>query len=216
MCAFGAVIAASIEVTDGADVAQSFVVQLMAQENSFADTALVMLFIGVLAMALSTMIALFSATLATLRYDLLPGPRSHGRGPEGQAKATQHALVAGGALCLVILVAAYLLEERLGVTLTSSSFLALVIALGCIELAFVPLVLGPFISSRREGSAAGSLPAEWALAILGASAAAGVGAVLVYFATGREPWLWAAVPACLVTGAALFALARLRPAKTAA
>jgi hypothetical protein len=216
MCAFGAVIAASIEVTDGADVVQSFAAQLMAQENSFADTCLVMLFIGILAMALSTMIALFSATLATLRYDLLPGPRSRERGAEEEAKATRHALAAGGALCLVILVAAYLLEERLGITLTSSGFLALVIAFGSIELAFVPLVLGPFISHRREGTVAASVPAEWALAVLGAGTAAGVGAVLVYFATGRELWLWAAVPACLVTGAVLFALARLRPAKTAA
>ena len=216
MCAFGAVIAASIEVTDGADVVQSFAAQLMAQENSFADTCLAMLFIGILAMALSTMIALFSATLATLRYDLLPGPRSRDRGAAEEAKATRHALAAGGALCLVILVAAYVLEERLGITLTSSGFLALVIAFGAIELAFVPLVLGPFISQRREGAVAGAVPPGWALAILGAGAAAGVGAVLVYFASGRELWLWAAVPACLVTGAVLFALARLRPAKTAA
>jgi hypothetical protein len=216
MCALGAVIAASIEVTDGADVVQSFAAQLMAQENSFADTALVMLFIGVLAMALSTMIALLSATLATLRYDLLPRTRSREPGATDQAKAAGHALAAGGALCLVILVAAYLLEEHLGITLTSRGFLALVIAFGCIELAFVPLVLGPFIAGRREGSVAGSVPPGWALAILGAGAATGVGAVLVYFATGRELWLWAAVPACLVTGAVLLALGRAPPAKTAA
>jgi hypothetical protein len=218
MSAFGAVIAASIEVTDGADVVQSFAAQLMAQENSFADTCLVMLFIGILALALSTMIALFSATLCTLRYDLLPGlqPRSRERGAAEEAKATRHALVAGAALCLAILVAAYLLEERLGITLTSSGFLALVIAFGCVELAFVPLVLGPFVPQRREGAGAGSVPPGWALAILGAGAAVGVGAVLVYFATGQELWLWAAVPACLVTGVVVFALARLRPARIAA
>jgi hypothetical protein len=215
MCAFGAVIAASIEVTDGSDVVQSFAAQLLAQENSFADTCIVMLFIAILAMALSTMIALFSATLATLRYDLLPAPHSRERGAAAEAEATRHALVASGAVCLVILVAAYVLEE-LGITLTSSGFLALVIAFGSIELAFVPLVLGPFIAQRREGAVGGSVPPGWALAILGAGAAAGVGAVLVYFVTGRELWLWAAVPACLVTGAALFALARLQPAKTAA
>jgi hypothetical protein len=216
MCAFGAVIAASLEVTDGADVVQSFIAQLTAQENSFADTAVVMLFIAVLAMALSTMVALFSATLCTLRYDLLPTSRSRERGAADQEKATRHALAAGGTLSLIVLVAAYLLEEHLGITLTSSGFLALVIAFGCVELAFVPLVLGPFISGRHEGSFAGSVASGWALGILGASAAAGVGAVLVYFATGLERWLWAAVPACLVTGAVLFALARLRPAKTAA
>jgi hypothetical protein len=215
MCAFGTVIAASIEVGDGADVVQSFVAQLMAQENSFADTVLVMLFVAILAMGLSTMIALFSATLATLRYDLLPGPRA--RGSADEAKATQRALAAGGVLCVVILAAAYLLEEHLGITLTTSGFLALVIAFGSIELAFVPLVLGPFISYRGEGTGAGgSVPPGWALAILCAGAIAGVGAVLVYFATGRELWVWAAVPACLVTGAVLFALARPRPARTAA
>ena len=102
MCAFGAVIAASIEVTDGADVVQSFVALLTAQENSFADTVLVMLFVGILAMALSTMIALFSAMLCTLRYDLLPGLRPRQRGAAAEANATRHALTAGGALCLVI------------------------------------------------------------------------------------------------------------------
>jgi hypothetical protein len=215
MCAFGAVIAASIEVTDGTDVVQSFVALLTAQENSFADTVLVMLFIGILAMALSTTIALFSAMLCTLRYDLLPGLRPRERGAAAEANATRHALTAGGVLCLVILIAAYLFAEGLGITLTSSGFLALVIALGCIELAFVPLVLGPFLSARRGGSGAGSVQPGWALAILGAGAAAGVGAVLIYSATGRELWLWAAVPACLATGAVLFALARLRPAKAA-
>jgi hypothetical protein len=216
MCAFGAVIAASIEVTDGADVVQSFVALLTAQENSFADTVLVMLFIGILAMALSTMIALFSAMLCTLRYDLLPGLRPRERGAAAEANATRHALTAGGALCLVILIAAYLLAEGLGITLTSSGFLALVIALGCVELAFVPLVLGPFLSARRGGSGAGSVQPGSALAILSAGAAAGVGAVLIYSVTGRELWLWAAVPACLATGAVLFALARLRPARAAA
>ncbi len=215
MCAFGAVIAASIEVTDGADVVQSFAALLISQENSFSDTVLVMLFIAILAMALSTMTALFSATLATLRYDLLPGLRPRERGAADEAKATQHALAEGGGLCLAILIAAYVLES-LGITLTSVGFLALVIAFGSIELAFVPLVLGPFISYGREGSGAGSVPAGWALAILGAGAAAGVAAVLVYFATGRELWLWSAVPACLVTGAVLFALARPRPTRTAA
>ena len=211
MCAFGAVIAASVEATERADIVQSFAAQLMAQENSFADTCLMMFFIAVLAMALSTMIALFSAMLATLRYDVLPSS-SRERGAEAEAKATRHAHAAGGALCLAILVAAYLLEERLGITLTSNGFLGLVIAFGSIELAFAPLVLGPLIS--REGRS--SLPAQWALFILCAGAAAGVGAVLIYFATGQELWLWAAVPACLAIGALLFALARLRPAKTAA
>jgi hypothetical protein len=48
----------------------------------------------------------------------------------------------------------------------------------------------------------------WALAILAAGAASGVAAVIAYFLTGVEAWLWAAVPGCLGTGLLLYAVAR--------
>jgi hypothetical protein len=54
----------------------------------------------------------------------------------------------------------------------------------------------------------------WALAVLGCAAAAGAGAVTVYLVTGAEFWLWAAVPACLGTGAVLFAVARAAAGRT--
>jgi hypothetical protein len=87
------------------------------------------------------------------------------------------------------------------------------VAFSCAQLSFVPLVLGPLISRTPEGF--GAVGPGWALGILGLGAAMGVGAVTVYLVTGHEPWLWAAVPACLATGAILFAIARLQAARAA-
>jgi peptidoglycan/LPS O-acetylase OafA/YrhL len=53
----------------------------------------------------------------------------------------------------------------------------------------------------------------WALGILAVGAAIGLVAVALYASTGRESWLWAAVPACLASGLVLFMLARLWPGK---
>ena len=55
----------------------------------------------------------------------------------------------------------------------------------------------------------GAVSAPWALLIVGVAAGSGIATVIVYLATGAEPWLWAAVPACLGTGLVLFAIARL-------
>ena len=117
----------------------------------------------------------------------------------------------------MILVAAYVLGERLGITLTSNGFLALVIAFGAIELAFVPLVLGPFISSEawrgRRGGRAARMGARHSRRRCSHRSRRGS---RLFRQRPGTLWLWAAVPACLVTGAVLFALARLRSATTAA
>lgn len=217
MCAFGA-LAVSAATPDGADIMQAFIRQLISEQNSVAIAALSLSLVGMFAMALSTIIPLFSASLCAVRYDILPALWPEFAPEEGralaEAKATRLAVAAaGGALCLVILVAFYFIEERLHITFTSNRFLALVLAFSCAQLSFVPLVLGPLIG--RTGEGLGTVQAGWALAILGISAAAGVGAVTVYLATGDEPWLWASVPACLGTGVLLFAVARLRTARTA-
>src|SRR5262249_39529960 len=174
--------------------------------------AMSLLLVGALAMASSTMSALFSASLCTFRYDILPSlwpePASGGTQAFAEATATRRTVVAGAGLCLVILLASYLIGEHLGITFTSSKFFGLVFAFSCAQLAFVPLVLGPL--TDRTGESRGAVGPEWALGILGCGAAMGVAAVAVYFATGQEPWLWAAVPACLATGAGLFAIARLK------
>ena len=48
----------------------------------------------------------------------------------------------------------------------------------------------------------------WALLILGFGAISGLVAVILYFATGTERWLWAAVPACVTSGFLLFFVGR--------
>jgi hypothetical protein len=218
MCVFGTLVAVSTKAPDGADIMQSFIRQLISEQNSVAVTALSLSLIGMFAMALSTMIPLFSASLCAVRYDILPAlwpdlAPGEGRAFE-DAKGTRRAVAAAvGALCLVILVAFYFIQECLCITFTSSKFLALVFAFSCAQLSFVPLVLGPLTSRTSEGP--GTVQPGWALAILGISAVVGVGAITVYFTTGDEPWLWAAVPACLGTGVLLFAVARLQTARAA-
>jgi hypothetical protein len=217
MCAFGAIFVVSAAAPGDTDVMQVFFSDLISQQNEVATTALSLLLVAVLAMASSTMSSLFSASLGTFHYDILPilwpEPAPGAARAVAETKATRRTIAAGGGLCLVILLASYLVGERLGITFTSSRFLALVFAFSCAQLSFVPLVLGPLISRTQEGF--GAVGPGWALGILGIGAATGVGAVAVYLATGYEPWLWAAVPACLAAGALLFAIARLQAARVA-
>ena len=217
MCAFGAIVVASAATPDGADVMQAFIRQLISQQNAIADTGLSLFLIGVLAMALSTMSSLFSAGLCAFRFDILPvlwpEPASGETPAVEETKARRRTVAAGGGLCVAIIVASYLIGEGLGITFTSSRFLALVFGFGCAQLSFVPLVLGPLVGRTGEGF--GTVGPKWALGILGLGSAVGVGAGVIYLATGQEAWLWAAVPACLGTGVVLFAIARLRSARAA-
>ena len=217
MCAFGAIVTVSAATPGETDVMQAFISDLISQQNEVATIGMSLLLVGMLAMAASTMSALFSASLCTFRYDILPTlwqePASGGAQALAEATATRRTILVGAGLCLAILLASYLIGEYLGITFTSGKFLGLVFAFSCAQLAFVPLFLGPLIDQTGEGH--GAVGPKWALGILGCGAAMGVAAVTVYFATGHEPWLWAAVPACLATGAVLFAIARRQAARAA-
>ena len=72
MCAFGAIVVVSAAAPGDTDVMQAFIAELISQQNAVATTALSLLLVSVLAMALSTMSSLFSASLCTFRYDILP------------------------------------------------------------------------------------------------------------------------------------------------
>jgi hypothetical protein len=217
MCAFGAIVVVSMTAPQGTDVMQAFLAQVISQQNSVAEMALSLLLVSVLAMALSTMISLFSASLCTLRYDVLPNiwpePAPGEARASAEAKAARRTVAAGAALCLAILAAFYFFAEYLQITFTGSKFLALVFAFCCAQLSFVPLVLGPLVG--RTGERSGTVSPPWALGILGLGTAAGVVAAAAYLATGHEPWLWAAIPACLATGTLLFGVARLQSAAAA-
>ena len=210
MCMLGAIAVMAIETQGGADVLQVFVAQLISEDNEVTVVALPLLLICVFAVALSTMSALFSASLCTIRYDMLAALWPELAPGQGQASkeatATRRTLVAGGGLGLAVAAAFCVADASLQISFTSSTFLALLFAFCCAQLSFAPLVLGPIVGRTRGGF--GTVSSGWALVILGSGAASGVAAVTVYVATGTEAWLWTAVPACLGSGLVLFAIAR--------
>jgi Na+/proline symporter len=209
MCMFGAIAALSMATPGVANSMQDFVQQLVAQENFIADGALSLLLVAVLAIALSTMSSAFSASICAIRYDLLPAfsakPRSGKTPPVEEATARGRAVTASGTLCLVIFGAFYAVDTYRPMVFNGSGFLALLFAFFCAQLSFVPLVLGPLFGRTR----AGAVSPGWALGVIGCGAVVGVGSVAIYFTSGSEPWLWAAVPASLGSGFLVFIVARL-------
>ncbi len=210
MCMLGAIAVSAIGTPGGADVLQIFVAQLISEHNEVAVIALPLLLICVLAVALSTMSALFSASLCTIRYDMLAAfwpELAPGQGQASmEARARRRTLVAGGGLGLAVAAAFCVADASLQISFTSGTFLALLFAFCCAQLSFAPLVLGPIVGRLRGGL--GTVSPGWAVVIVGLGAASGVAAVTVYLATGTEAWLWAAVPTCLGSGAVSFAIAR--------
>jgi hypothetical protein len=216
MCMFGAVATMSMQAPAGADMVGAFMQQLVSARNPVTAAALSLLLVSVAAMALSTMSSAFSASLCTIRYDLLPAfwPKLvPGETQAREAIARRRTLVAGGALFLLMLAAFCVADTSLQISVTSSTFLALIFAFCCAQLSFAPLILGPMIARTTGGGE--TVSPGWALAILGIGAASGLGAVTGYLATGMEPWLWAAVPICLGSGFLLFAAAQLWPGNSA-
>jgi hypothetical protein len=201
LCLLGAIAVAVIGTPEGTDVWQGFVSRLVAADDGATAAVLPLLLMCGFAVALSTMSALFSAAQCTIRCDLVAADR-----PE---QATRRTLAASAGFGVAFAAAFGLAEASLPIRFGSDTFLALVLAVACAQLSFAPLVLGP-IAGRGPG--AGAVRPAWALAVLGAGAAAGAAAVTAYLATQAEAWLWAAVPACLGAGFALFAVARRWPA----
>jgi hypothetical protein len=105
----------------------------------------------------------------------------------------------------VIFGAFYVVDTYRPMVFNGSGFLALLFAFFCAQLSFVPLVLGPLFGRTR----AGAVSPGWALGVIGCGAVVGVGSVAIYFTSGSEPWLWAAVPASLGSGFLVFIVARL-------
>jgi hypothetical protein len=200
MCMFGAIAVVATETPAGADIMAAFMAQLVLDQNEVTAVVLPLLLIGVFAIALSTMSSMFSASLCTIRYDVLPETAD-------EAHATRRTFAAGLGFFLAIVVAFFIAEASLQISFSSSAFLALLFAFCCAQLSFLPLVFGPIIN--RTGGGSGAVSPRWALAVLASGAAGGACAAAAYFATGNEAWLWAAVPACLGSGLSLFTVARL-------
>ena len=216
MCMFGVIAVVSMATPGGADAIEAFIRELAAEENVMA-AALSLLLVSVFAIALSTMSSLFSASLCTVRYDVLPAfwPELSSAKAQTAEEATRRTVMAGGGLYLVMIVAGFLSADAcLHLSFASSEFLGLLFAFCCAQLSFVPLILGPVIARRSGGF--GTVSSGWALVILGVGAVIGLIAVAVYLTSGNESWLWSAVPACLGSGLMLFIVARLWPQRSLA
>jgi hypothetical protein len=201
ICMFGTIAVLATGRSGGADI-QSFIVWLASQQNDVADAASWLLFASVIALAVVTMSAMFSASLATIRYDIIPAVLAQ---PSAQARARRHAIMAGGGLCAAMLLALFLLNDYVDLSFTSRGFLSLQLACLCAQLAFAPLVLGPMILGKSA-----AVSPVWAIAVLGAGVAAGQGVVIVSLDPEHQAWLWAAIPVCLAAGLSLYAVALLR------
>jgi hypothetical protein len=209
ICLFGAVAGLTLATPAPGGVVQAFIAQLVAQEKFMATTVLLFLLFGLFAMAVSTMSSLFSASLCAIRYDIVPAFWSKSTSaqtlPTQEAQAIRWTMIAGAGMGLAVLAAFYIADADLKITFASAKFLVLVFGFSSLQLSFVPLVLGPLIVGS-DGS--GIVSPGWALAIMGVSAAIGIGTTAPYLATGYDPFLWVAVPGCLGSGAFLYLIAR--------
>jgi hypothetical protein len=205
ICMFGTIAGLATGLPDGAGIPQSFIGWLASQQNNVADAASGLLLVSLIAMAVVTMSAMFSATLATIRYDMIPAVSPSLAQPSGQALARRHAVTAGGGVCVAVLLILSLLNDYLDPSFASARFVNLQLACFCAQLAFAPLVVGPMVFGK-----AGVVTPAWAIAVLGAGVAAGQGLVIVSLQPEYKTWLWAAIPACLGVGLSLYAVALLR------
>jgi hypothetical protein len=207
ICLFGTIAGLNLTTSERANVVQDLIVQLIAQDNFVATTIVAFFLFSLFAIAVSTMTSLISANLYTIRYDIVPmlWPKSTFLRMRG-GQATM--IVAGTAVAFVVFAIFCLTHARYEITLSSGSFLALVLGFSCLQISFAPLVLGPLIgrSGRR-----GTVNPGWAVAVMGGGAVIGSGTVAAYLATGYDPWLGAAVPGCLGSSTLLFIAACLWP-----
>jgi hypothetical protein len=207
MCLFGTIAGLNLATSERPNVVQDLIVQLVAQDNFVATIVVALFMLSLFAITVSTMSSLLVANLCTIRYDIVPlfwlKPTFVRRaGVQGTM------IVAGAGVGLVVFAIFSLTHARYQITLSSSSFLALVLGFNCLQISFAPLVLGPLIgrSGRR-----GTVKPGWAVAVMGVGAVIASGTVAAYLATGYEPWLWAAAPGCLGSSTLLFMAACLWP-----
>jgi hypothetical protein len=170
--------------------------------------------VGMFAMVLAAMSSMLSAMLWVVRYDVVPAVwpdlACQGRDARDESTARRRTLLIGIGLCVLTILLACIANAFLGIGFTSSNFLIVLIACCCAQLSFAPLLLPAiFGAPAAEGTQRGALSDPWALIILGVGAAIGIAMLAAYGATKAEPWLWAAIPACLASGTVLLLLARL-------
>ena len=180
--------------------------RLAAGQNLVEIIAGALLLIGLLAIVLSAMSALLSASLCAIRYDVMPlliaGPPSASPPLTDEASVRRRSVMLVGGIYLIVFLVAVAGEA---LQLRSMSTAALLFAVAGTQLSYVPLVLGPIIG----GSGFRPVSRGWAMVIICAGFLGTVCAVALSLATADEWWLWAVVPANLGLSVLLFAFAQL-------
>ena len=214
ICMFGTIAVLATGTPADADVLRSFIERLTSQQNDLADVASWLFLASLIAMAVLASSAMFSAILATFRYDIIPAVWSNlapeRAQPSHQVLARRCAIIAGGGLCVVMLTALFLVSDYPDLNFTSGRFLDLLVACLCAQLAFCPLVLGPLIGGNRA-----AISPTWAIAVISAGATAGEGIIIISLQPEHKTWLWSAIPTCLGSGLSLYAVVLLWTKRTA-
>jgi hypothetical protein len=209
MCMLGAIAVIAAETPAGRDALQAFIGVMAAEESAPGRLAAGFLLVFMFFLALPAMSSMLSASLWVLRYDMLPALwpalAAERIRPEDERIARQRAVLIGCGLCLAAFLLVVVADSLLGMVFTAATFLAVLLACWCAQIPSFPLLVTSLV--QRSGS--GTVSACWALLVVAVAATVGIAAVIAFLATGAEPWLWAAVPACLGSGLVLFAVARL-------
>jgi hypothetical protein len=190
IASLGAMSLTALAPAGGAEIMRALVQEAASGDNPIATAAFSLLLVAVVAIALSAMASSFSAGLCSIRYDILPA----------KVEASSDRRI-GRIFFLGIFLALIVAAETLPMDFTSGSFLALVFALCCPVLSFVPLIASGIFSDRRPD-------ATWALVILATGVVCAAGGLFGFIATGNDVWLWGSVPTCLASGFSIAAAAR--------
>jgi hypothetical protein len=208
MSLVGAIAVIATETPIDAEVMPDFIAQLIEDQNEVTVVVLPLFLIAVFAIALSAMLSMFSASLCTIRFDILPQfllePASSNAKTD-ETIAIRRTVIAGAGLFLTVVISFFLLDILFRVGFGTSTFLALLLAFSCVPFSFAPLVLGPMLFWVH--GRLGAVSPQWALTVMSCSTASGAAAVTIYVVSGNETWLWATGPVCLGTGLLIFTLA---------
>lgn len=208
MCAFGGLGAVALSVSGDEGAFTNFASAIIKGQSPILGG---LFLIAVFAIGLSTMSAVFSATLCAIRYDILPffaSPEPANVPYEIVEKGLIQKTVAAGIVFYVLVASAfYVVDSQLQIKFGSNEFLAILFAFYCAQLSFVPLILGPLRGS--DAGRFGTVSAPWAIAVLAIGTVAGIACQVVYLVTGDDTWLWGSVPLCLILSWGTFLLARM-------
>jgi hypothetical protein len=197
----GAVATLVVVVDRNGDVVQVVLTGLAAADDTVTRAALTLLLLGMLALAASTIGMLLSASVGTIRDDILPGLRGGSFATGG--RASRAATIAGSVLALCAATVAAIVDACASGRFGSAGILAAFLAFTSLPLASTPLVVG----AAFPGRVAPRLASGWALAVLAAGPIAAAGALAVHFVTTSEAWLWIVAPAAVGSSALVYAVA---------